>query len=401
MRGGEEVDLRFFAGVEGIYDTGLLPVTSDTTGQPVQPGGLYGVIAQLGAYGVHDFKRSQLSLEYKGDFRHYTNNPTYDGIDQAMTVVYGYQKSRHFNIDSRLLAGTYSNSLFANSIAYVGQSVTPGQALFDNRTTFVEGGMDFYYQPSSRLILTAGGQGFDTVRQSHALYGVRGYTLRGGIERKMSSTTRLGAFYDHNHYDYPRAFGESTIDGFSLGGTKLFDRNRLSVRLLAGGMMVQTEGVEQITLDPLVASILGVSTGVQAYYQKTFLPRGQFSIRRQFRTSALGGEYRRDINPGNGSYLTSVQEIATGGYDYTGVRKLSAGINFRWSTFSAIGQTLGKYREYGGNVHAAYAITSSLHATMAYNRNKQDIQVSSFTNNTSRFQLGITYSPGTIPLSIR
>jgi len=401
VRGGEEVDLRFFASVDGIYDTGLLPVASNASGQIATPGGLIGVSATLGAYGVHNFKRSQLALDYKGDYRHYNQNSSYDGSDQALTLIYGYQKSRRLSVEMRGVAGTYSNSLFGNSIPYVGGAVTTGQALFDNRSSFFEGGMDVNYSPSARMILSAGGEGFEVVRQSQALVGVHGYSLRGSVERKLSAVTSIGAFYDHNHFDYPKAFGESNIDGISFGVTRQFDRKRLTVRLLMGGSMIQTEGVQPVQLDPLVASILGVSSGEQAFYQKLFLPRGEFSVNRQFRRANLRGEYKRGVNPGNGVYLTSQEETALGGFDYTGVRKVSIGISGTYSSYSSLGQTLGKYTQYGGDVHGSVTIVKSLRVVVAYYQRKQDIGLSNFTNDASRVQFGLAFSPGTIPLSFR
>ncbi len=71
-RAGEQVDLRFYASLTGIYDNGIQPVSVDSKGNLIQVGGLYGV-RQLGfgAYGVHSWRVSQLGLNYSGDFSHY------------------------------------------------------------------------------------------------------------------------------------------------------------------------------------------------------------------------------------------------------------------------------------------------------------------------------------------
>jgi hypothetical protein len=63
-RGGQTVDLRFFANVDAIYDTGLVPLATDTAGQLVNPGGLFGVEAQVGGYGTHTWRTAALSLDY-------------------------------------------------------------------------------------------------------------------------------------------------------------------------------------------------------------------------------------------------------------------------------------------------------------------------------------------------
>jgi hypothetical protein len=401
QRGGEQVDLRFFGNVNGIYDTGLVPVTTDTTGQLALPGGLYGVEAQIGAYGVHNFRRGQIGLDYKGSYRHYTQNSFFDGTDQALTLTYAYQKSRRLAIDTRGVAGTYSSALFANTVAYTGDSVAAGQAIFDNRSNYADAAMDVNFAYTNRTVFSAGGEGFLVTRRSRALIGVHGYSLKGEMEHKLSGTTAIGLTYDHHHYDYPRAFGESNIDGISFTAVKQLDRRRVTIRASFGGLMIQTEGVETVQLDPLVASILGVSTGVQAFYQKSFVPRGELEIRRHFRQSDLALRYRRGVSPGNGVYLTSIQEAASASFDYTSRRRLTLGVNGGWSTYSAIGQIIGKYTQYGGSATAGYKLSRSLQLVASYNARHQDIASSAFSPESTRVQFGVAYSPGDIPLSIR
>ncbi len=399
VRGGEQVDLRFFANVDGIYDTGYLPVSTDTSGNVAKPGALAGVEVRIGAYGVHNWRRAQLGLDYKGNYRHYTENSYFDGTDQALSLYYGYQKSRRLGVELRGTAASYSNSLFGNTLAYSGGSVGPGQLLFDNRATFLQTGMDLTFAPTRRTVFTAGGEGFDVLRQSSALVGVHGYTLRGGIERKLSQYTSLGIFYDHTHYDYPKAFGESNMDSFTAGITKSFHRNRVIVRVVAGGVQVQTEGVQTIQLDPLVASILGVSTGVEAFYSKVLLPRIEAGISYKLRTSRLSADFKEGVNPGNGVYLTSQESVAQVNYDYAGRGRFSGGVGGGWSRYSSLGQTLGLYNQYFGQANLSYKISRSFHAVASYQSRRQTIDLSTFAVNSSRVQIGLAYSPGDIPLS--
>ena len=48
-RAGQDVDLRFFVGAEGIYDTGLQPFSLDTNGQLATVGGTYGTQISYGS----------------------------------------------------------------------------------------------------------------------------------------------------------------------------------------------------------------------------------------------------------------------------------------------------------------------------------------------------------------
>ena len=97
--------------VNGVYDNGVQPIALDSKGNLVQVNGLYGVEANVGAYGVHRWKQAQLGLDYKGNFRHYTQQSFYDGSDHQFTLGYTYQKSRRLYYDVRGIAGTYSRSI--------------------------------------------------------------------------------------------------------------------------------------------------------------------------------------------------------------------------------------------------------------------------------------------------
>jgi hypothetical protein len=403
-RGGETVDLRFFANVNYVYDSGLIPLATNTSGQLVESGGLSGIEAQVGGYGTHNWRTAKLSLDYRGNYRHYDQGSYYDGSDQQLQLGYTYQKSRRLRFDLREMAGTYSQgfgSVFTQAPTEVTGGLTPNNALlFDNRSTFLQTGMDVTYILSPRNNLSAGGEGYDVLRQSKALVGMHGYTLHGTFEHKLSPNSSLAVTYSHYHYDFPNAFGESNIDSFQAGYTTRFDRNRWTFRIFAGGLQVETSGLQVVNLDPLIASILGVSTTVQAYYQKNILPSGTASLSRRFKSSSLSFSYSTGTSPGNGVYLTSRQSSGGGTFSYTGVRRTSLSVNGNYTSYSSLGQSLMPYHSFGGGVSASYALSHALHLTARYDSRRQEIDQSIFSNNSYQASVGIAFSPGDIPLSI-
>jgi len=142
-RGGETVDLRFFASLNAIYDTGLVPIFTDTGGKLVDPGGLAGVEAEIGAYGQHSWRRANLGLDYKGNYRHYNQQQYFDGSDQQLRLGYTYQRSRRLQVSFQGLGGTYSQG-FGGVAGLAPTEVTGGLSpssalLFDNRSTFLQG----------------------------------------------------------------------------------------------------------------------------------------------------------------------------------------------------------------------------------------------------------------------
>lgn len=403
-RGGETVDLRFFANLNAVYDSGLVPISVGPTGQLTDPGGLYGVEAQIGAYGTHAWKTATLGLDYRGSFRHYDQQSYFDGSDQQLKLGYSYQKSRRLLLDFQGLAATYSQG-FAGISTITGTEFVGGVnpntgILFDNRSSFLQGGMDATYIMSARNSFTVGGEGYDILRQSKALIGMHGYELRGTFEHKLSKFSSLGFLYTHYHYDFPRAFGEATSDGFQVGYSTNFGGKRWVFRGMAGGLQSEVEGLQTVALDPAIANILGISSTVQTFYRKTISPSINASLTRRFKSSGLTFDYNRGISPGNGVYLTSRQESGDASYTYTGVRKTSLTVGGTYNSYSSLGQTITPYHYFSGNLGASYAMTHSLQLTARFESRHQEIDQSVFKKDSYRVTLGIAFSPGDIPLSI-
>ena len=216
-RAGQDVDLRFFANANGIYDTGLQPYSVDGAGHLVTVDGLYGIETSLGVYGVHNFHHGRLGLDYRGTYRHYTGNTFFDGTDHTLALGYTYQKSRRLIFDMRQTAGTVSQGTpFGGALPTVPDSVvTPSSLLFDNRMNYLQSTLDVDFRLTERTTLTFGGDGFGVWRKASGLIGMEGYTLHGAIQRRVTKRTTLGVNYQHTHYDFPKAFGESDINSFT------------------------------------------------------------------------------------------------------------------------------------------------------------------------------------------
>lgn len=404
-RAGQTVDLRFFANVNAVYDTGLVPLATDTTGKLVDPGGVYGVEAQVGAYGTHTWRTASLGLDYKGNFRHYDQSTYFDGSDQQLQLGYSYQKTRRLRFDMKGLAGTYSQGFGSVASQLVNENsggVNPTTGLlFDNRATFLEGGMDVTYILSPRNSFVVGGEGNDVQRQSKALVGMHGYSLNGAFEHKLSMYSSVALIYTHYHYDFPQAFGESNDDSFQLGYDTSFSRNRWNFKVLAGVVQTQVEGLQTVNLDPVVASILGVGTTVQTYYSKNLGPSGNVVLTRRFKYAYLNLNYSRGISPGNGVYLTSRQEIGGASLTYVGARKTSFTVGGAYNNLSSLGQSLTPYHYYSGSASVTYKLTRAVQFVARFDSRHQDItELDTFKRTSYRSSIGVAFSPGDVPLSL-
>jgi hypothetical protein len=217
-RAGQPVALRLFADVSGVYDTGIQPLALNSAGNLVQVNGLYGVEASVGVYGVHQWRQAQLGLDYRGNFRDYTNGTFYNGSDQQFLLGYTYQKSKRLYFDLQEVAGTLSRSIGAipGEVLPIPTTVDqPTSLLFDDREYFTESSASVTYLLTSRTSLTAGGSGFVVRQQNAGLLGVDGYNFRGSIHHRMSRATTIGVDYSHQHFGYPGAFGQSDINSYT------------------------------------------------------------------------------------------------------------------------------------------------------------------------------------------
>lgn len=400
MRSGQQVDLRFWASVSGIYEDGLLPFRVDDKGNLIEVKNLYGVEAALGGYGLHNWRRAQLRLDYTGTFRHYQENSYYDGSDQSLNLKYSYQKSQHMIFELRQLAGTLSLGNNTSSAAPVTDSiVSPTTLLFDNRTYYLESSMNVNFIQSPRTFYTMGGDGYRLTRQSQSLAGVTGYTLSGSVEHKISAATTIGAAYQHTHYDFTGEFGESDINT-GLGTFKTNLGKRWALGLGAGVTEVEAQGIQTVAVDPAIAALLGQSTTAQAFYRRTIYPSGTAGLVRRFARASLGFSYSRVVNPGNGVYLTSLGESESVNFSYTGIRKWNFGIDATHSNLKSVGQDLGNFAQYNAGAGFTYGLTGFLHVIARYDARHEDINIAGYRRTGYRTTIGLAFSPGNIPLSL-
>jgi hypothetical protein len=401
QRAGQDVDLQLHVYANGIYDDGMLPLAKDANGSLVQLDALYGVETGGGIYGRHSFRRSVLGIDYNGNYRHYANLPTniptgLNGTNQDLRIGYTWQKSRRLLFD---LTGVGGIQNYGTVIQTDGSAlVNSNSLLFDNRTEYLQGGMNTTYLLSNRTSFTAGGAAYTVRRRAVELIGVNGYNLNGLLQHQFGRNTIIGAGYQHQHYDYPRAFGESDINVYTFQLEQKIGRNwRLG--LSAGAYTSEVQGVENTALDPSIAALLGVGTVKTIFYRTNILPMGNLSLTRQFRRATFYASYQRTVNPGNGVLLTSRQEAYNVGYSYTGIRRWTLSASVASTDFRALGQQVRRYRQINGTASVSYRLVAGMNVVASYTRRDQEFSNTLFQRNASRISFGIYFQPGNIPIS--
>jgi hypothetical protein len=398
-RAGQDVDLRFYVNATGVYDNGIEPYSVDGSGKLVTVNGLWGTEIAAGAYGVHKWRHAKLGLDYKGTYRHYTNNSFYDGTDHVLALGYTYQKSRRLVFDLRQEAGSVSQANGFSALPVLNSAVvTPSNLLFDNRANFLQSTMQVNYIQSEHTVLTFGGAGFGVWRKAPGLIGTQGYQLNGAIQHRISRRTTLGAEYQHMHFDYPKAFGQADINSLTaIWATQLGRSWTASAR--AGVYQAEVEGLQQVAVDPEITALLGIVSTVQTFYQKNTFPQLSASLNRKFQRANLSFSYNDGVSSGNGVYLTSRAQTGTVDFSYTATRKWSFTAGGGYSRLDGIGQNLQPFSQFIGGAGATYAITRPIHVVARYDARHQEIVDATFRQTSYRATIGISFSPGDIPLA--
>src|SRR5215475_14904426 len=89
-----QIDFRPYLSLSAGYDDGLNGVGVDPNGQPYNQAST-DLEVSGGVSGLHSWKHTQLGLDYRASFRHYTRQSFYDGSDQMLLLGVTHQFTRH------------------------------------------------------------------------------------------------------------------------------------------------------------------------------------------------------------------------------------------------------------------------------------------------------------------
>jgi hypothetical protein len=168
----------------------------------------------------------------------------------------------------------------------------------------------------------------------------------------------------------------------------------------AGGSRVETLGLTQVTIDPVIAAIIGMSQGIQTAYRINWVPTVNALLTRKFHNAILSFNYNRGVSPGNGVYLTTRQEYSYGSFSYTGIRKANIGLSAGYNTYGSLTQTVGNFSSLTAGGGFTYQITGALHFITRYDYRRYDIASTVFQRPSYRATIGIAFSPKDVPLSL-
>lgn len=402
-RGTEDVSIRPFVSINGISDSGIIAVGLDERGNITNPGALYGVEASVGAYGAKRWSKSRLGLDYRGGYRHYTRQTFFDGSDHVLALDYGRQLTRRTTFSLSLLGGTTSRNMGGTfGILGVVDPTLLGTTLndlFDNRAYFAGASGSLQVLVGPKNAFTMGATGMAVRRQSRALVGLNSQQAFGGWQRTVNRKTSIGIQYQYLHVDYPRVFAESDVMSTVITLRRQIGR-RWMMDLAGGAYRIDFAGVREVEVDPVIAELFGTTSGREAFNTITYTSSIQASVTRTMRRSTVNIQYRRGLNPGNGVLLLNRQEVGGVNYTYnTGYRWALSG-RAMVSKFAGLGTFNDRFYSYGTGFTASRQLAGAMYFTGSVDLRKFGVSTSGFERTGIRVSLGITYSPGEIPVNL-
>lgn len=387
-----------YVGVNAVYDSGFRGAYAQ--GAAVPSTNSVGLDLNYGISGRHYRRKDLIDLTYSGHYYDYKSSSTYGGQDHSLSVGYMRELSPHYSFSLREVGGLYSNNYsLLNSVAIADTSVnsstlvvSPNTEAFDDRTLFSTTQATFIWQKTARLSFSSSASAFFVKRDSLFLANSKGTQFSGDTAYRISKRQTIGVYYTHSDYSYTKVLSSTTAD--SVGGSYSLSLSRstdISTRF--GITHLETQGLQQVALNPYLQSILGISTGIEKFDTKTYAPDVTITVNRRIQKSSLGFSFVAGITPGNGLILTSRRQSVSASWEYHGFRKYSFQVAAGRDQLSGYINTVSGYSSYFGRVSAYHPMGRNLTSVATFDYRQQAVDSSGFHQKEWRISLGFRYNP--------
>lgn len=395
------IDFRAYFNLSATYQTGINvgAIGPDARLASRDAAGGEGAV---GLYGYHHWKTTVLGINYRGDYRHYNIPSPYRGSNQFLMLGLTHRPTRKVAITVREGAGTFKqNQGYLGTFGFYDPTFAqiPHNELLDTRTDYFSTMLDLAYQCRPRLSFNFGGTGFLVRRRVSSFYGVTGTSARADAAYRLTRRSTLGADYFFTHFGFNKAFGSA--DMHSAGANYSIRLSRTwEVGARVGMLRLEMLSAGTVQVDPLIAAIIGRSTGFRASYTVRSDPTFWINVARVFPHSSAAISVQTGASPGNGVYLTSRQRTATASYSYTGMRHWSLQAHTYYSDMRSVGQDLGRYETVTGGWSAARRIKRhNMFLTVRCDIHRY-LSGSAFRRYSHFASVGVAFSPGDKPLRL-
>ena len=400
---GTPLAFRPFLGISGRYDGNLFPIEAGQ--QPAFRQNRFGLFGNWGLYGVRRGERNLLGLSYAGNYRHYFQGSSFSGANQFFSLNYMHQLGPRTAVFVAPGFGIYKYGLHSTTtpliadLSLLTEVSDPNAEGFDNRTFSYSAVAGVTRQLSERWSGSFAGGGYYIKRKSNAFISSQGTTANSSLSYQLGRTQRIGVSYSYSFYFFPRGYGESQNHTVYLDyGVQL--TRRWHIALAGGALRSESDRLTRVNLDPVLASLTGQQTVLEAMHRVVYRPAARFTAGRQMERGSLSFYYRRDVSPGNGFISTAVRDFGGASYSYTATEKLNIGFNFSANTYENLTRDTGRYTTLGGGVGFNYSLNRYLHLTTRVDVRRWRVRNADFDRHRLGASIGLTFSPGETPLSL-
>ncbi len=388
-----------YVGLEFIVNSGL-------TGVALQPNGQLGNNFSPGAqlsYGITGTKlrkKDMFSLSFSGNIYHYSQASNLDGTDDELSLTWSHRLSRHLTFGLNVQAQEYNrNNLLISGADFINSGIgttlvtaTPATEVFDGRVFTLMTQANVTYHVNARLSLNMTGAGFLTRRASSSLYGNTGSQAGADLAYRLTRRVTVGSYYSFTHFDFIGIYGGSDINTLGAIYSIAFNRRtQLSARV--GASRLETTAVEAISLDPVIAKLLGTQTVLSANYLVNYFPDVGVEFRRQVSNFAASVAYTRGITPGNGIILTSIRQNVSFGIDYLGRGKWGIKPTFGYDGLAASGASSQRYSSVFAGINVSRKLYRNFDWHFRYDYHYYTFDNTGFLRNSNVLSTGIRWSP--------
>jgi len=408
QRGGSDMGIGVFAGVMGTVDSGLTGFQLDADGN-IANATVQGVDGYAGVYGSKSIRRGSFGINYVGHYRHYSGplSEFFNGIDQTVSVFLSRQVTRRSNFSVNA-SGTTTNRPFGMPMMagganpFLNNLFAPTGEIFDNRIYFASLGGEYVLQKSARLSFALSGSGFITRRMGGVLFGVNGAHTSANVAYRLSRRQTLSLGYQFLTFNFTRNFGNTYGHG-AFGGYSLQVGRKLQISTQVGAMRLETLGVTQRSIDPVLAALLGFNSVSEVFYSKTWMPTLQGVVSYKVnRLHDLSFNANLMAIPGNGIINTARMSSVGGNYAYTGIRNWGLSFNASYMTMSSMIGPNQKFSMYQNALNGSRRLSGSVFFSVSAGQRKfLSSTTNAFQRNSYFGTVGVTWSPREVPVSIR
>jgi hypothetical protein len=391
--------------LSSVYDTGIGTPTASGSLGPSNT--LIGTMVGWSFAGRHYFHRDMISVNYNGNWSEYSQGGSYSGSNQNISAAYSHVLSRRLTLN---LSGTGSilsqNSVLENqpvgpeTIANINIASSPNIQIYDTGVKQFSTQADLTWQVTGRLSFSMGTSYFAIDRDSALLLGMTGQQARGDVNYRLTRKMTVGSYYSFSHYVYPHGFGNSATNTAGLIYSYAFSQT-MQLRFRGGLSEVESLGLETVPINPVIAALLGESSGIidsyDTYRTTDFSAQFVKDFRGGKRTASLA--YARGISPGNGVFQTSQQESISANLTAKVFRSYSLSLGVGRDTLTSVAvsaiQNLGKYQSEYGRISLSRTYRRGVGLNLTAEYRYFDVDMLGYLRNQLRISTGVSWGSGT------